>query len=77
MAGIKEFLSLPPEDDAEMGAEDEKDAEAGSVGKEACAEDMIDAFKRGDKKALIAALDDYLEIWGGPPALTDDADAEA
>lgn len=64
------MLPKPPKGDKA----DDIDEDVGSVGKKACAEDLIDAFKRGDSKALIAALDDYLEIWGGPAPAEDDSE---
>lgn len=52
--------------------EPESEESTGSTGKLAACEDMLSAFKRGDAKALMAALEDYNAMSSMP----DDEDVE-
>lgn len=51
-------MAIPIEGEKKPAKESEESEGSGS-GKLAACEDMISAFKRGDAKALMAALDDY------------------
>ncbi len=62
MAGLKGLLALPAESDDELDEMDAEDADASEVGKQAAADDVMDAMKRGDKKAFAAALQDFVEL---------------